>query len=352
MILEGIVMPVGELNANGWGVKSPEIGNVISTLKQSVVRLCPELEHGCDLTESKHHEIGKVIDAWLDGKYIHAKTEIYNPKAKSSVLDGIVAAWSVYGQGDQHSDGFVSNYKNKSLTLVADPAWKDATFSISASKRFTLTNSFSKDVIMPEDSDDEAKFLASLKDEVKKDTDAHKKEVSDLIAAKDKQIADLTKTVTEQSAAIDELKKLVTASLEKIKGDPEDKKTEKKDDEVKPIYASKDDLEALKTGIKSEDDIDKLVASKLAAAKEFDARLEAIASYKALAASRGLKIEDTMFEGKTSAMITSEFGVLSSLAAATARPEPVYHSIPEEYADASQLTVGIPDGKGGWKVTF
>lgn len=338
-------MPVGQLNANGWGITPAEIANTIQSLKQSVVRLCPDMAHGCDLTESRPHEIGAVIDAWYDGTNIKAKTKISNQNAKSMVKTGKVKAWSVYGQGDQQSDGFVVGYKNKSLTLVADPAWKSATFNVAASRdatRFMLTNSFSKDDIMPEDSD-EAKFLASLDQKIADGKEATKKEVGDLIASKDKQINELSELVKKQAADMDEFKKFV-ASLKSE--DPKDSTTK---DET-PVYASKDDVEAIKGSIKTDDQINNLVAARLAEAQEAKALESAIVGYKEFAASKNLKIEDNIFAGKTSAMITAELAMLKTVSASVAIPEPVYHSIPDEYADdVRNLTVGIPDGKGGWK---
>lgn len=339
MILEGIVMPVGQLNANGWGITPGEIANTIQSLKQSVVRLCPDMAHGCDITESKPHEIGAVIDAWYDGININAKTKISNQNAKSMVKTGKVKAWSVYGQGDQQSDGFVVGYKNKSLTLVADPAWKSATFNVAASKRFTLTNSFSKDDIMPEDSD-EAKFLASLDQKIADSQEATKKEVGDLIASKDKQITDLSDLVKKQAEDM-------AALVASLKPKEDNDKTDKKDD---PVFASKEDLDAIKGTIKTDADIDKLVASRLAEANEAKALESAIVGYKEFAASKNLKIEDASFVGKTSVMINAELAMLKTVSASVSLPEPMYHSIPDEFADDTRnLTVGIPDGKGGWK---
>jgi len=336
MILQGIVMPVGQLNANGWGITSAEIANTIKSLKQSVVRLCPDMAHSCDLTESKPHEIGAVIDAWYDGTNINAKTKINSDNAKSMVKTGKVKAWSVYGQGDQQDNGFVVDYKNKSLTLVADPAWKSATFNVAASKRFTLTNSFSKDDIMADDKE-EAAFIASLDKKIEDSEMAIKKEVGDLIASKDKQINDLTDLVKKQTKDIADL----VASL-KPPVKPEEK------DET-PMYASKDEIEAIKGSIKTDADINKLVASRLAEAQEAASLQAAVANYKNFAASKNIKIEDTLFAGKTSAMVIADLAILETVSASVAVPEPMYQSIPDEFIDDTRkLTVGIPDGKGGW----
>lgn len=343
MILEGIVMPVDELNANGWGIHSSEITNTIASLKQSVVRLCPEKAHSCDFAESKKHEIGMVKDAWFDGKYIRAKTEILSEKAKSLIRNREIAAWSVYGQGDQHGDGFVQNYLNKSLTLVADPAWKSAQFSqVAASTRFMLANPFKEDTMAPDIEED--KFMASFDKKVNEKGESLKKEFQDLVASKDKQISDLSTLVTAQADAI----KTLQASVESLLKDkkPEEKKPEEKKPEE--VFASKDDLKTIQDEIKSEKDIQSLIASAMETATETAARNTVIEQYKVFAASRGLKIEDTIFEGKTSKMIAGELAIMNSLSASV--PEPVYQSIPDEFADTvGKLTVGVPDGKGGWR---
>lgn len=337
MILEGLVMPIGTLNANGWGIPPSEAPNVITTLKQSVVRLCRDPDHACDLTESKRHEIGAVSDAWIADNAIYAKVNINDKAAESRIKSGDLKAWSVYGQGDQQTNGFVINYKNKSLTLVADPAWSSAQFkAVAASKssRFMLTNSF-EDVNMTDK--DEEKFLAGLDQKITDSQETIKKEFSELVASKDKQITDLFELVKQQAEAL----KTLQASVDSIT------KTEDKSEDV--IYASKDDLESLKTGIKTEEDIDKLIASKMSQATEESKRNTVIGDYKNFAASKSIKLEDNYFDNKTSSMIEQEFNLLKSVTAS--RAEPRYISVPEEFADDyTKLTVGIPDGQGNWKV--
>jgi len=337
MILEGLVMPIGTLNANGWGIPPSEVPNTIATLKQSVVRLCRDPDHACDLLDSKRHEIGAVSDAWISNNAIYAKVAINDKAAESRIKSGDLKAWSVYGQGDQHADGFVVNYKNKSLTLVADPAWSSAQFkAVAASKssRFMLTNSF-EDVNMTDK--DEEKFLAGLDQKITDSQETIKKEFSELVASKDKQITDLSELVKQQAEAI----KTLQASVDSIT------KTEDKSEDA--IYASKDDLESLKTGIKTEEDIDKLIASKMSQAIEETKRNTVINDYKTFAASKSIKLEDNFFDNKTSGMIEQEFNLLKSVTAS--RAEPRYISVPEEFADDyTKLTVGIPDGQGNWRV--
>lgn len=337
MILEGLVMPIGTLNANGWGIPPSEASNVITTLKQSVVRLCRDPDHACDLIDSKRHEIGAVSDAWISNDSIYAKVNINDKIAESRIKSGDLKAWSVYGQGDQHADGFVMNYKNKSLTLVADPAWSNAKFkTIAASKRFMLTNSF-EDINMPDN--EEEKFLAGLDQKITDSQETIKKEFSELVASKDKQIADLTEIVQQQAEAL----KTLQASIDSII------KTEDPKPEPEPKFASKDDLETLKTEIKTEEDIDKLIASKMIQATEESKRNTVIGDYKNFAASKNINLEDNFFDNKTSSMIEQEFNLLKSVTAS--RAEPRYISVPDEFVDDyAKLTVGIPDEKGNWRV--
>lgn len=343
MILEGLVMPIGTLNANGWGIPSFEVPNTIATLKQSVVRLCRDPDHACDLIDSKRHEIGAVLDAWVANDAIYAKVNINDKIAESRIKSGDLKAWSVYGQGDQHADGFVINYKNKSLTLVADPAWSSAQFkAVAASKssRFMLTNSF-EDVNMTDK--DEEKFLAGLDQKITDSQETIKKEFSELVASKDKQITDLSEIVKQQAEAI----KTLQASIDSITKTKDS--TEDSNDSEDVIYASKDDFETLKTEIKTEEDIDKLIASKLNQATEEAKRNTVIGDYKTFAASKNIKLEDNFFDNKTSGMIEQEFNLLKSVTAS--RAEPRYISVPEEFVDDyAKLTVGIPDEKGNWRV--
>lgn len=329
-------MPIGTLNANRWGIPPSEVPNVITTLKQSVVRLCRDPDHACDLTDSKRHEIGAVTDAWSDGTAIYARTLISDSKAENRIKSGELKAWSVYGQGDQHADGFVVDYKNKSLTLVADPAWSSAQFkAIAASKssRFMLTNSF-EDVTMPDTEED--KFLAGLDSKIKDSQESIKKEFSELVASKDKQISDLTEALKTLQASVDAITKANDS-------------TDEDDSEEDIIYASKDDLESLKTGIKTEEDIEKLIASRMSQATEETKRNAVIGDYKSFAASKSIKLEDNFFDNKTSGMIEQELNLIKSVTAS--RAEPRYISVPDEFAeDYTKLTVGIPDAQGNWKV--
>ena len=138
LIIKGLAFPIGKLNANGWGIPASEIDNAISSLKESVIRVCPARndQHACDITESSWDEIGTVLDAFFDPitYSVYYIAEISDRNAIQKLEDSV---WpfktSVYGQGQQDSDGFVHNYINKSVTLVTNPAWNESEFAVIAS---------------------------------------------------------------------------------------------------------------------------------------------------------------------------------------------------------------------------
>ena len=39
--IEGTAFPLGKINKNGWGIPFSEADNIISSLKNSVLRICP-----------------------------------------------------------------------------------------------------------------------------------------------------------------------------------------------------------------------------------------------------------------------------------------------------------------------
>jgi hypothetical protein len=83
--------------------------------------------------------------------------------------------------------------------------------------------------------------------------------------------------------------------------------------------------------------------------RETEAKNNVVNDYKTFAASKGLKIEENIFEGKSSVMIAQELQMLKTVSASVAKPSPVYLSIPDEFMDDTRsLTVGMPDGNGNW----
>lgn len=57
LFIEGTAFPLGELNKNSWGVPPSEAENAISSLKNSVIRICPiDAPHICGILEDPFAE--------------------------------------------------------------------------------------------------------------------------------------------------------------------------------------------------------------------------------------------------------------------------------------------------------
>ncbi|MCS3923834.1 hypothetical protein [Methanosalsum natronophilum] len=132
VLIEGIAFPVGKINKNGWGIPSSERDNAISSLLRSVVRICSrDNEHGCDLTEDPKGEIGRVVDAWSIDDDIWIRAEITDLVAQQKIVEGTWEhTWSVFGISESLNEGWVEGYENRSVTLVRNPAWNEATFTL------------------------------------------------------------------------------------------------------------------------------------------------------------------------------------------------------------------------------
>jgi hypothetical protein len=156
IFIEGTVFPIGEKNINGWGIPESEVNNAINSLKSSVVRICSRDDpHGCDVTEDPRAEIGNVTDAWRVGNLVKAKVAITDSIASQKIADGTWKnTWSIYGKAPAVVDGWPTNFNARSLTLVQNPAWKDAIWDMAASEgaykrlrtfsEFTITASKNK----------------------------------------------------------------------------------------------------------------------------------------------------------------------------------------------------------------
>ncbi|MDG6244926.1 MAG: hypothetical protein QCH31_11160 [Methanolobus sp.] len=54
--------------------------------------------------------------------------------AEQKILDGVwERTWSVYGKASSISEGWAEGFQARSLTLVRDPAWDEASFNVVAS---------------------------------------------------------------------------------------------------------------------------------------------------------------------------------------------------------------------------
>lgn len=136
IFIEGDVFPIDEKNVNGWGIKEAEVDNAINSLKSSVSRICSrESPHGCDVAEDPKSEIGNVVDSWRDGKWVKARVAVTDSVAEQKIKDGTWRnTWSVYGKAASVNDGWANGFNARSLTLVQNPAWKDASWEVAASE--------------------------------------------------------------------------------------------------------------------------------------------------------------------------------------------------------------------------
>ena len=171
-MLDGPVFPLAQKNRNGWGVPLDSVDSAISTLKTSVVRICPsifgESEHHCDLSGSRKDEIGKIVDAYQKDNEVRAVVEITDSAAIQKLSDGTwQPTWSVFGGGQRDSDGWVHGYTNESLTFVKNPAWENAKgeiiFSASEDEQSEVKNLKSYTTLgLNQDKEDLSKYYASI----------------------------------------------------------------------------------------------------------------------------------------------------------------------------------------------
>lgn len=139
MLMQGVALPIGVLNSNGWGIPDDEniINSAINSLISSKVRICQdsnESEHHCDFSNDDTSNIGNVVDAWRNDDNIEVKLDITNENAISKFKSNEWGkSWSVYGYGDLDDTGFIkNNYENRSITFVNNPAFKDTVGKIVA----------------------------------------------------------------------------------------------------------------------------------------------------------------------------------------------------------------------------
>ncbi len=148
-IIEGTVFTIGKLNANGWQIPESEVANAIETLKTSVVRICSSRdEHACDRDGDRFSEIGRVVDAWREGEQVVARAHITDSIAARKLKEGTWRpTWSLFGTG-VHKDGRIHHLNIESLTLVREPAYGEAEFTLAGS---AIANASKVKVIQLED---------------------------------------------------------------------------------------------------------------------------------------------------------------------------------------------------------
>lgn len=301
LFIEGTAFPLGKLNVNGWGVPFSEEENAIKTLKTSVVRVCPrDAPHLCDIFEDPFAEIGHVVDAWRDGDDIIAKAEITDSAAAQKIEDGTwTPAWSVYSMSESlDSGGWAHGFEARSMTLVNDPAWDQATWQITASKEGKLSmrtvNKF--------------KIIASKTGETMPDPTPEEKKITELegqLAEKDGEIAELktqVSTVEELTASKTELEKKNAEQEKLIASYEKNKATSVPLEKVQELIASK---------------VDEVSTAKLTAFQESQKRTTALASLTAARTELGLETKEDDYQHLTASdldKLTSELDKIKEVA--------------------------------------
>jgi hypothetical protein len=239
LFIEGTAFPLGVLNTNSWGIPFAEADNAIKSLKTSVVRICSRIDpHLCDYMGDPASEIGHAVDAGRDGDNVSCKAEITDSIAVQKIEDGTWKPfWSIFASTqDIDSGGWIHGVAIESITLVNNPAWDTAKWSVvSASndgtKRFHITSPFKiiaseekqgGENIPDEPTIEDLKAQIAEKDRLIEELtpkaesvpglETQVAELSASNAEKDKKIKELT-AVAASSVPTEKVKEIVAASL-------------------------------------------------------------------------------------------------------------------------------------------
>lgn len=278
VILEGVAFPLDTINHNGWGIPSSDADNAISSLQNAVVRVCSrDSPHGCDITEDPKAEIGRVLAAWKDGGVVRTKVDITDSVASQKLKEHTwPAKWSVYGKSKAKVNGWTDGANIRSITLVTNPAWDDATFNIAASEdgenKFLFFNDYT--------------IVASVDDTMTGNNTPppggpSPAELAQQLADKQKMIDDLT---TEKTTIAEQL---ATVTKER--------------DDLQTVAASKD-VELSKRITLEE--ADKMFASRLRDHEEAKAKVAAMERLTAARKARSLETNPDEYKTLTAADIT------------------------------------------------
>ncbi|RLG20943.1 hypothetical protein DRN72_04380 [Methanosarcinales archaeon] len=121
MIVEGVVLRIGEPNSNGWLIPEEEAGRVIESLPSTPLTLSSK-EH------TNERVVGTVVDAWRDGDNVVARAEVNDPDVRDMMLMGeLPRGWSLNARG-HISNSVARDIEIDSLTIVRNPAYKEAEF--------------------------------------------------------------------------------------------------------------------------------------------------------------------------------------------------------------------------------
>lgn len=218
VFIEGTAFPLGTLNVNGWGIPFAEADNAIKSLKTSVVRVCSRVDpHICDYMGDPNSEIGHVTEAGQDGDNVTCKAEITDLIASQKIEDGTWKPfWSIFASTqDVDSGGWVHGIVIESITIVNNPAWETAKWSVvSASedgkKKIHITFPFK--IIASKTGDETIPDELTIED-LKKQIE-EKDRLTEELKSKVESIPALETQVAELTARLEEKTDLV-ASMEK-----------------------------------------------------------------------------------------------------------------------------------------
>lgn len=227
LFIEGTTYPIGKKNVNDWGLPESEVDNAITSLKSSVLKICPGEGHLCDFSEDPNGRIGKAVDAWRDGDEIKARYEVTDSVASRKINEGTWSdlKWSTYGEAASvDPEGWAHDFHSKTMTLVKNPAWKDASWAVAASENGIIgLKSISEFTIITASQNTQGGHMtAELENKIKElekqlaASEATIKELSPKIEPLETQIEELTASKATLEKELSEKVSLI-ASFEKEK---------------------------------------------------------------------------------------------------------------------------------------
>lgn len=362
LLLDGPVFPIAQKNRNGWGIPLDSVDSAISSLKTSVVRICPsifgESEHHCDLSGSRKDEIGKVVDAYLDNNEVRAVVEITDSVAIQKLRDGTwQPTWSVFGRGQRDSDGWVHDYINESLTFVKNPAWENAKgeiiFSASEDEQSEVKNLKSYTTLkLNQDKEDLSKYYASILNSDDFFTDNSSSTIIDNTKGE-------TMTDTVESTPIDTVKNTPTESVKSTPTESVDfeKVIASKDEEIAKLKEQIKKMEKVQAAAITPETFETVVASRIEAALKAEReRIEkehALAEYKNLCASLEIAPEIERFQSEkfSASDVRMHIDLLKKIAGKREHVEasaPMYTSTPEKKEETPESF----QNESGWTVGY
>lgn len=137
VIISGPLIKVGAVNINDWGMGYDEVPNYMANVIGNPLRKCSGIgeakaEHSCDYNWNPDDDIGRITGAHLQDGWIHATAEVTDTIAQRKIREGTWDPyWSSFLSHKTQSAGrMVSKTKPLSVTLVKDPAYIGAGFTV------------------------------------------------------------------------------------------------------------------------------------------------------------------------------------------------------------------------------